>query len=202
MCPDRSLWSAFADGEVPSPWKERMERHAAGCSRCASILAGYRGLSAILGSELPRQEARALDRARLQASRALDARLRGLQAAGSKAGFLQSAWRGSFRIPAPMAMAAAVAIVVLAGFMLVVTGGNGRRQLQATQEVLAANADALDQLVRYLDAKGASQAVVIRLPEGSSYAAPGEPVIMTAPNGKASIGTAVSYPVSATGEGR
>ncbi|MBU1079772.1 MAG: zf-HC2 domain-containing protein, partial [Spirochaetes bacterium] len=35
MCPDRELLSAWADGEVPSPWRETIDRHVAACESCA-----------------------------------------------------------------------------------------------------------------------------------------------------------------------
>ncbi|MDH7484435.1 MAG: hypothetical protein QHH01_07395, partial [Spirochaetales bacterium] len=45
MCPDESLISAYADGEVPSPWRERLELHFQQCSHCAARLQAYRHLS-------------------------------------------------------------------------------------------------------------------------------------------------------------
>ena len=203
MCPDRSLWSAFADGEVPSPWKERMELHAAGCTRCANALAEYRALGAALRADPPAGDMRALEAACAGTARALDDRLRARAAA--KGSFVRI-WSGSLRVPVPVAMAAALTVIIMAGLAFGIAGAPGRRQLQATQEVLAANADALDQLVRYLDERGTgSQAVVIRLPEGSSYATTGEPVIlsspviMTGPDGRATVGTPVTYPSSKEG---
>jgi len=34
MCPDPQLLSIYMDGELPSPWKEKMESHLAECSEC------------------------------------------------------------------------------------------------------------------------------------------------------------------------
>ena len=44
MCPDRDLISAYVDGEVPSPWRERLEEHLASCADCAAVVDGYREL--------------------------------------------------------------------------------------------------------------------------------------------------------------
>ncbi|MCX7775736.1 MAG: zf-HC2 domain-containing protein [Spirochaetaceae bacterium] len=45
MCPDESLISAYVDGEVPSPWRERLELHFRQCNHCALRLQAYRNLS-------------------------------------------------------------------------------------------------------------------------------------------------------------
>ena len=34
MCPDPQLLSIYMDGELPSPWKEKMEAHLAECPEC------------------------------------------------------------------------------------------------------------------------------------------------------------------------
>ena len=43
-CPDTNLYSAYVDGEVPSPWKEKLEAHLASCESCRAIERRYRGL--------------------------------------------------------------------------------------------------------------------------------------------------------------
>ena len=50
MCPDAELLSAWTDGEVPSPWKERIASHLEGCASCADRVAGFRRLSLRLRS--------------------------------------------------------------------------------------------------------------------------------------------------------
>jgi len=40
-CPDPDLYSALYDGEVPSPWKEKLEAHLAHCERCSGRFARY-----------------------------------------------------------------------------------------------------------------------------------------------------------------
>ena len=41
MCPDRGLLSAYVDGEVPSPWKERLAAHLSECPSCAAQAARF-----------------------------------------------------------------------------------------------------------------------------------------------------------------
>ena len=43
-CPDTSLFSAYVDGEVPSPWKEKLEEHLATCEKCRAVERRYRAL--------------------------------------------------------------------------------------------------------------------------------------------------------------
>ena len=38
MCPDRQLFSIYMDGELPSPWKEKLETHLEECSECREKL--------------------------------------------------------------------------------------------------------------------------------------------------------------------
>ena len=78
MCPDRDLISAFVDGEVPSPWRERIEEHLASCGDCASLASGYAALGERLRADPLADEAAALARGRAR----LDALLDRLSAGG------------------------------------------------------------------------------------------------------------------------
>ncbi|MDC7235928.1 MAG: zf-HC2 domain-containing protein [Spirochaetales bacterium] len=51
MCPDSKLLSAYFDGEVASPWKEKIESHLAECSQCKDIVDGYAAQKSFLQSE-------------------------------------------------------------------------------------------------------------------------------------------------------
>jgi len=44
MCPDPQLLSIYLDGELPSPWKEKMQEHFKQCSKCMEKLENYRRL--------------------------------------------------------------------------------------------------------------------------------------------------------------
>ena len=55
MCPDKQLLSAYCDGEVPSPWKEKITLHLKECAVCRGQVSRYRALGAVLkGGGLPR----------------------------------------------------------------------------------------------------------------------------------------------------
>lgn len=50
-CPDSDLFSAYVDGEVPSPWSEKLEKHIASCSKCAERTNRYKYLHHALSLE-------------------------------------------------------------------------------------------------------------------------------------------------------
>ncbi len=43
-CPNKDLYSAFVDGEVPSPWKEKLESHLEICAECRKTAESYKSL--------------------------------------------------------------------------------------------------------------------------------------------------------------
>ena len=45
ICPDKNLYSAYVDGEVPSPWKEKLEEHLASCENCRAVVSRYKALN-------------------------------------------------------------------------------------------------------------------------------------------------------------
>ena len=44
-CPDKDLYSAYVDGELESPWKEKIEAHLVSCEKCRSVIDSYRKIS-------------------------------------------------------------------------------------------------------------------------------------------------------------
>jgi len=48
MCPDPQLLSIYMDGELPSPWKEKMESHLSECSVCGEKFKNFKRLQEFL----------------------------------------------------------------------------------------------------------------------------------------------------------
>jgi hypothetical protein len=48
MCPEKELISVYFDGELPSPWKEKLEVHLETCPECRSTLENYKETQALL----------------------------------------------------------------------------------------------------------------------------------------------------------
>jgi thioredoxin-related protein len=51
MCPDPQLLSIYLDGELPSPWKEKMQEHFAQCPRCREKYENLKRLHELLKKE-------------------------------------------------------------------------------------------------------------------------------------------------------
>ncbi|MCL2175045.1 MAG: zf-HC2 domain-containing protein [Treponema sp.] len=48
MCPDPQILSIYLDGELPSPWKEKMQEHFTQCSACRGKLENFKRLQDLL----------------------------------------------------------------------------------------------------------------------------------------------------------
>ncbi|MDR0602190.1 MAG: hypothetical protein LBG42_07375 [Treponema sp.] len=175
MCPDREIISVYMDGELPSPWKEKLEGHFSLCETCRKRLADYRRLSAAIA----RETAPALTEEAVKAAgeRVMERLSRRRPAAVPRR---PSVWRRTITIPLPAAAAAAVLLAILALVW--------RRPVPGP-ETTAAGMDLdirntvpvsdMDGVLQYLSARDDSDYVILRLPERNFMSA-GEPVIIKA----------------------
>jgi Predicted transmembrane transcriptional regulator (anti-sigma factor) len=190
MCPDRDLVSAYIDGEIPSPWKERLEEHFSSCADCAALVARYRALGMSLRSD--GSEAVALAAAQERGRQRLDALLSSAPAArpalhsGTRRGSTLHSWGRSINMPIPFAAAAAVLVLLLGGATVALAikpAGQGAVQTAAASGEISptpaqAKAASLDELVRYLDSSDGQITLTINLPTGTTFGSVGKPVIM------------------------
>jgi anti-sigma factor RsiW len=188
MCPDRELLSAYVDGEVPSPWRERIAEHLASCPSCASAAEGYAALGRAIRADVPAGEAQALSRVRDR----LEARLAAMDesAGGSVVPFRPALWKRSVRLPLPIAAAAALVALAAGGAATVLAFGQRGQGIAvaASQQAIATPAIAsptsqpssMDELLRYLDAHDAQVTITMNLPTGTRFDDSGEPVIIRA----------------------
>lgn len=188
MCPDRDLVSAYVDGEVPSPWRERLEEHLASCANCSAIVSGYSGLGARLRAYEVGDEASALTRGRAW----LDTLLEGLPAPKGALGALPEASaprsrRRTLSLPLPLAAAAAILVILLGGATTLLAlrprAGADIRAV-ASSEILpmsvgaSAQPASMEELLRFLDARDGQVTLTINLPSGTTFGSSGKPVIM------------------------
>jgi anti-sigma factor RsiW len=185
MCPDRDLISAFVDGEVPSPWRERIEEHLASCSACASVASGYTSLGERLRSELPADESASLVRLRAR----VEALLGDPPAVEPTARpvLVYKAPRRFVSLPLPLAAAAAILVLLLGGAtaLLALRPSRGLAiQTVASGEIAPlpleskAQPASMDELLRYLEARDGQVTLTINLPSGTTFGSAGKPVIM------------------------
>lgn len=189
MCPEPGLISAYVDGEVPSPWKERIASHLEQCSDCAARAARYAKLHAALSSG---DESLDVDASVARVSARLAGRLDGVS--GSLSGLGRSSapsisprpnlWARSIRLPMPLVAAAALALVFLAGLAAsgLVRGPRTPVQTLAATEIAPSSSKQanMETLIHYLESQNAQVNLTIQLPSGASFDSTGKPVVVRA----------------------
>jgi anti-sigma factor RsiW len=165
------MLSLYHDGELPSPWKEKLESHAADCSDCRERLEGLRRLSGILREAVDFPDEPARDR--------VWRRLRNPAPARS---WPQSLWSRSVRVPLPLLVAAAALILAFGVFFVgsprAPAGANTALAVLDMQTVVPVTD--LNGILQYLGNDDSGDIVIIRLPESRSFTSYGEPAIIRA----------------------
>jgi hypothetical protein len=198
MCPDKQFLSVYFDGELPSPWKERMEEHFETCSECRRNLEVYRKMSGCLNTDGEGDAAtKAPDTVVVEAAAArvwerLEYRRK--SESGGLRRFLPA------RIPQALTAAAAGAIAATAiiCFMLLFSQGqNGKNDVPElagisgnfagmissdhyldTPDIIPASN--MNDVLRYLENDDSSNIVIIKLPERKKFSRYGEPAFINA----------------------
>ncbi len=179
MCPDRQLISLYVDGELPSPWREKLETHLTGCASCARAVESYRGISA----ELAAVPAEGLDEAKSRVWNAVSKRL-----AASSAPVPFRHTRRPLVLPIPAAVAALLVVAIAAAGGTGVALGSGRNAAKSEAVAVveqpptpAVPVSDMGSVLRYLDSQeGAGDILIIRLPEGSNFSSDGRPTLIRA----------------------
>jgi hypothetical protein len=183
MCPDKQLLSVYHDGELPSPWKEKMETHLASCAACRSALVSYGTLSASL-----RTEPEAVEEA---FSGALARVREKLPEAGRRR--LPSPIRRlvSRRVAVPLPFAAVAAAALVFAAALVITERGGMRRIPDAGTVAEGinlspqgirRVSSMDDALRLIEnneffAGPSGSYVIMRLPENKTFRNLGNPLI-------------------------
>ena len=188
MCPDPQLLSIYIDGELPSPWKEKLEAHLEKCSGCKEKLNKYMQLHGKLLSVTTEQklteEAREKVWQNLQLKKqTVKCRLYGLW-------HKRSIWQRTLTVPIPAA-AAAIVLIFLAVFFI--RGGSNNTNnfagninssesaniILAAEEIPVFPAVDLNSVFQHLVSDG-SDIIILRLPESRSFSRTGDPAIVRA----------------------
>ena len=196
MCPDRQIISLYFDGELPSPWKEKMAAHLESCSHCQVVLAGYRNL----GGKLEKLHAETIETAQDRVWKKITAPeliIAGRTAkkntgkpVSQRLAFVGRAWNRHITLPLPAAAAAALAVFI-AFFALF-----GIRDSDPQQHPVAAMNIGFDDyamipihdmsdiimsdIIRYLSVQDTADFMVIRLPEHRNFSRTGQPALINA----------------------
>jgi hypothetical protein len=180
-CPHKELLSVYFDGELPSPWKEKMDLHVAGCASCARALEAYQSLSLKPSDADIAETGAARERVwrRLETDAAPVAFKRRMPDYGA-------VWRRQLSVPLPAAAAVAVLFVALAVFSALRAPGAAKTPVMA----IAAEADFespgiipaadMESVLQYLSSRDNGDMLILRLPESRNFVNYGEPEIIRA----------------------
>jgi anti-sigma factor RsiW len=174
MCPDRQLLSVYLDGELPSPWREKLESHLAACPACAEHLEMFRAV----GKRADAPSAERIDAAKARVWR----NIAGLEIARRP---INRGWRRKLVLPLPAAVAAVLVVATAAAFVggPVLAGVSKDRALARISSDVQGAIPVSDMagVLSYLDAQEAStNIVIIQLPESQSFTPSGEPSFVRA----------------------
>jgi len=186
MCPDPQLLSIYMDGELPSPWKEKLENHLKECADCTKKLEGYRQLFGKKNEQDLMEEAKDRVWQNLQ-SRASHTR------PARRFSTTSNLWQRKLTLPIPAAAAAAVVIMLVSSIFF--RGGTGNvnmpiNQIAETQErgnfVLTAEEEVqfmptanISDVLQYLGS-GDTNIIILQMPESGNFLRSGEPAIIRA----------------------
>jgi hypothetical protein len=183
MCPDPQLLSIYMDGELPSPWKEKMEAHIEKCSVCRGNYENFKKLQEYFKKDKNQRRViveRAVNEdgkpAELNAAgepvikeqplsdydfmeKSKERVWRNLSARGRVTGKRRAnMWGRSLTVPIPAAAAAAVVLAVLA-VLLFRTGFSGQSNDFNTRSnfIFAAEEEEMPGLIPTADMNGVLQ---------------------------------------------
>ncbi len=201
MCPEPQLLSVYLDGELPSPWKEKMEAHLSSCPVCAAELERLNRMSAaVRASAGPALDDACINGAKDRLWAKLAAATEGAAPRRNSRRAVSSSvsrgWRRSVTLPLPAAAAAAVFIFALM-FAFVIriqpsgAAGAPPDMADAAPPVLSPQtpvdfsggniiqASSMGEILQYLEQDGADY-MIMRLPESKNFSSSGEPLILNA----------------------
>jgi anti-sigma factor RsiW len=174
MCPEHQLLSVYADGELPSPWKEKMESHVAECPVCGKRLEQYRLLFA--GEKAGTE---AMEQAKARVWRNIEAGAGSARSAREKA----PVWRRNVAVPLPLAAAAAALVLFALGALWLQRPEPGDTVIAADPEIETPGIIPVSDMrgvLQYLGSNDSGDFLILRLPESRNFMSAGEPMILKA----------------------
>jgi len=182
-CPDRQLLSVYFDGEMPSPWKEKMESHIAECPHCAKKLEEYKNIFSCFTDD---------DETEIKAARERVWQNLGIDAAAEKIPvrrvpaiprIVRHAWQRRVSIPLPAAAAIAVALIALALLWMQRTPETQNMTLASETEFESPGiipVSDMESVLQYLGGRDNGDVIILRLPESRNFVNYSEPAIIRA----------------------
>jgi anti-sigma factor RsiW len=189
MCPDPQLLSIYVDGELPSPWKEKMDVHLKDCPACREKFENFKQLHELINNNTSAEKT-----GETEIRESKEKIWRKIEAKKSFTPYPRI-WQRRISISLP---AAAAAVIIIALAAMFISGGrqilnNGLAGKQAANDektnfifaaeeeipgIIPAAAD-LNGVLQYLGADG-SDIIILRLPESRNFSRSGDPAIIRA----------------------
>ncbi len=177
MCPDRQLFSVYIDGELPSPWKEKLEAHIAKCECCQNKIKEFKYVTTFLHKENVKDIS--ITEAQNRVWKTITPVLQRRKTSTKHT----SIWLKPIKIP----LSAAVAAVIVVAFFAALLGGaiyssstNSRITAQLNSEVNAIIPTSdINKVIEYLDKETESaDIVIIKLPDNTNFVPSGQPTLI------------------------
>lgn len=177
-CPNPDLLSAFFDGEVQSPWSEKIQEHIETCHRCQQAFGRLDSLRRALLADAEPPVEDPLERTRERLHSLRSARLRRRR---------RRLWRMRISMPVPAIAAMFVVFLGMGGLLVFLTTRPNfpfmsiKRQPSGVTEVqVAAPIEDLEKLLKSLDQEPGNEQIIITLPEDTEFLHFGEPKMLRA----------------------
>ena len=194
MCPDDALLSAFVDDEIPSPWKERMEIHMAGCGKCSRKVESFRTLQRSLLALDAEADMRTLSAAKARIGASIDFGVADRNVGTSAVERLRHLWTQRVPMPMPILAASLLALVFLVGISLgLFTPFMNRASLMASaSKTIAPQAATLEMIAQYMK-QSSVEPLMIEMPQESIFSQIGNPIVVSSPDATIQEVTTTSY---------
>jgi anti-sigma factor RsiW len=170
MCPDDKLLSAFFDGEVLSPWRERMASHIERCPICFAKIVRMQATTSSLHTLDTHYEEIALAETKARILSRLESSAKGRSPAPASILFpIGRLLKQRVELPIPILAATVAALIIVSGIAIGIFHFSGSYSTLASMK-------------KYLENQTSSQALMINLPNGANYSGQNEPVLMIQAN--------------------
>lgn len=183
MCPDDALLSAYLDGEVPSPWKERMDAHISACPNCRAKVAEYQRLSVALVAGFDAKEQQFLKAAGSRIGSSIDFSGGLKRAADVHMRLWRDLWSRRISLPVPLLAASAAAFVLVFGAAMGLFGSfkgitrEASGSMASASRTITAQSATLELMAQYMKQQSV-QPVMIEIPSESVFYQSGNPLIV------------------------
>jgi len=173
MCPDYEILSAYMDGEIENPWKEKIKTHLQECSACREKLSAFQNLHTMLQEDTEPDYNPSMYRVK--------ERLESSPWALKKKTL--PFWKKRLLIPVPIAAIAATVLICLGTVISVTVANLNPAKTNGTAVVVekkTTQEDELATIIKLMENTDFNNEVTIQLPTVSRFSISGEPQFIRA----------------------